>query len=113
MDDALLRCRCCAAQAQFEAAHVATFYWVRARGDRLLFLQADLMQIANTFPVRSEAHTVWVRLNRNKVTWLLSYVCLLGITALAARQMLRDGPNPAILGWMCYWAGTIAIVYRP
>lgn len=66
-----------------------------------------------TFPQRTAGATIRAQERRAQMSWWLWFVGLLGVTGLIGLSMLRRGPDPAWIGWFCYLAGIVAILYCP
>lgn len=67
----------------------------------------------DTFSTRSNPLNIAEQSRRSAVVWRLWFVGLLGFTALTALFMARGTPSFAAIGWMCFFAGTIALLYEP
>ena len=48
--------------------------------------------------------------NLYKALW---HICLLGIVAVAGWWLWKNGPDPALLAWIVYLTGVVAILLRP
>src|SRR5205085_4885677 len=47
------------------------------------------------------------------VVWHIWFCCLLGITSLIGLVMFRGIPSLATVGWLCFFAGIVALLYEP
>lgn len=43
----------------------------------------------------------------------LAWGCLAGVSGLLGLSMMKSGPNPALIAWLIYLAGIVAILLRP
>jgi hypothetical protein len=50
---------------------------------------------------------------RSRTTWTAWFICLLGLSAIAAVALFKLTPKPAFLAWMLYGIGMVAILFRP
>ncbi len=57
--------------------------------------------------------SVYAQERRATITWWLWFLSFMGVTGMVGLSMLRNGSDPAILGWFVYFAGIVAILYQP
>ncbi len=62
---------------------------------------------------RARKESLQSKENRSMVAWLLLFGAGLFVTLALSYSMVRNGPDPALLGWFIYLAGAAAILYRP
>lgn len=67
----------------------------------------------DTFPIQLDRLTANAQARRNSTVLWSWLVFLTGITGLVGLLMARGGANPSSIAWLCYFAGAIAILYRP
>ncbi len=65
--------------------------------------------IANDIQLKS----VPVQAFRAKLTWLLWFGGLMGVTAVLGLFMYRGNPQPSAIAWMVYLIGVAAILFQP
>lgn len=58
-------------------------------------------------------HTVSYQQARQKWTLGLWLLGLIGVSGLLGLMLLRSGPDPALIAWLIYLAGVVAIVAQP
>lgn len=60
-----------------------------------------------------KAQTARTQALRNKISWWVMYLGLIGVSAATSVLMARGQPSPSMLAWMFYIAGIIAIFSNP
>jgi hypothetical protein len=69
------------------------------------------MVIDAFLPKRVPSATDFMR--RSQIAWWLMFLGLLGISGLVGLMMVRRGPSWAMIAWIIYVVGIIAIFYNP
>jgi O-antigen ligase len=57
--------------------------------------------------------TASAQARRSNITWWLWFTGVVGITGSIGLALLGGVPNPAVIGWLCFFIGIIAIIYQP
>jgi O-antigen ligase len=65
------------------------------------------------FPLQGKSPTVGAQVRRSTIAWWLWFLSLLGLTTLIGLLFLRSTPTPAMIGWLFFLVGAIAILYQP
>jgi hypothetical protein len=66
-----------------------------------------------TSTVGANRYTVGAQARRSVASWWIWFMCIAGVSVLVCARMVLRGPDPAMIAWLCYAAGIVAIFYRP
>jgi hypothetical protein len=66
-----------------------------------------------SLPLLRESPTARAQARRSAIAWWLWFTGLIAVTSLIGLLFLRSTPTPASIGWLCFLAGIIAILYQP
>ncbi|MFN8502633.1 O-antigen ligase family protein [Kouleothrix sp.] len=69
--------------------------------------------MSDTFLTYSGPLSSTAQARRSAMAWGLWLAALLGFTALTALLMIRGTPSFAVVGWVCFLVGIVAVLYEP